>query len=113
MKNLMRDKAVRSWGHFDGTGQPIDLTFDAYFKRLIYDADFVRPQQVGCNTVLGRGNTINNITAFYPKAIFIEYYFEGMDPQQGGMDWRSLRLVLEEHGSAWYLVGIVHDEWTI
>lgn len=113
MKNLMRDQAVRNWGDFDGTGRPINLTFAAYFERLIYDADFARPQQVGCNTVLGRGNTINNIAAFYPNAIFIEYHFEGMDPQQAGMDWRSLRLVLEEHEGAWYLVGIVHDEWTI
>jgi hypothetical protein len=113
MKNLMRDKTVRNWGDFDGTGQPINLTFDAYFMRFIYDADFVRPQQVGCNIVVGRGNTINNITAFYPNAFFIEYHFEGMDPQQGGMDWRSLRLILEEHKGAWYLVGITHDEWTI
>ena len=42
----------------------------------------------------------------------MEYHFKGMDAQQGGMDWRSLRLVLEAHNGAWYLVGIVHDEWT-
>jgi hypothetical protein len=29
------------------------------------------------------------------------------------MDWRSLRLVFEEQGGSWYLVGIVHDQWTI
>jgi hypothetical protein len=113
MKKLMPDKAVHSWGDFDGTGRPINLTFDAYYMRFIYDADFARPQQVGYNTILGRGNTINNIAEFYPNAIFIEYHFEGMDPQQSGMDWRSLRLVLEAQKDTWYLVGIVHDEWTI
>lgn len=113
MRNLMLDQAVHSWGDFDGTGSPINLTFNAYFMRFIYDADFARPQQVGCNTVIGKGNTINNITAFYPNAIVIEYHFAGMDPQQRGMDWRSLRLVLEAQKGAWYLVGIVHDEWTI
>jgi hypothetical protein len=81
--------------------------------RFIYDADFARPQQVGYNTVIGRGNTINNISEFYPNAIFIEYHFEGVDPKRSGMNWRSLRLVLEEQQGAWYLVGIVHDEWTI
>jgi hypothetical protein len=110
---LMRDKSVRHWGEFDGTGDPINLTFDAYFQRFIYDVDFVRPHQIGFNRVVGRGNTINNLTAFYPDAVFIEYHLEGMDPKFDGLDWRSLRLVLEKYKGAWYLVGIVHDEWTI
>ena len=41
----------------------------------------------------------------------MEYYFSGFDPQYGGMDWRSLRLVFAPHGEGWALVGIVHDEW--
>jgi hypothetical protein len=113
MRNLMLDQAVHRWGYFDGSGLPIDLAFDAYFMRFIYDADFARPQQVGYKTVIGRGNTINNIAEFYPNAIFIEYHFEGTDPQGSGMKWRSMRLVLEEQQGIWYLVGIVHDEWTI
>jgi hypothetical protein len=110
---LMRDKTVRHWGEFDGTGDPISLTFGGYFQRFIYDLDFVRPHQIGFNTVVGRGNTINNITEFYPDAIFIEYHFEVVDPKFDGLDWRSLRLVLEKYKGEWYLVGIVHDEWTI
>lgn len=113
MRHLLRDQTVHRWGDFDGTGLPIDLTFEAYFRRFIYDADFARPQQMGCNTVIGRGNTINNLAVFYPSAMFIEYHFAGVDPQFGGMDWRSLRLVLQAHQDIWYLVGIVHDEWTI
>jgi len=29
------------------------------------------------------------------------------------MDWRSLKLVFKEKDGNWYLVGVVHDEWTI
>jgi hypothetical protein len=29
------------------------------------------------------------------------------------MDWRSLRLFLEQKDGTWYLVGIVHGQWTI
>jgi (p)ppGpp synthase/HD superfamily hydrolase len=29
------------------------------------------------------------------------------------MDWRSLRLVFEKKNDIWYLVGIIHDQWTI
>jgi (p)ppGpp synthase/HD superfamily hydrolase len=29
------------------------------------------------------------------------------------MDWRSLRLVFEKKDDIWYIVGIIHDQWTI
>lgn len=111
--DFFADQTVYNWGRFDGSGEPIDLTFEAYFAGFIYDADFARPHAVGYNEVIGRGNTINNIAEVYPSAITIEYHFEGFDATFAGLDWRSLRLVLEEKEGAWYLVGIVHDEWTI
>ena len=107
------DQTAYNWGQFDGSGEPINLTFEAYFERFIYDADFARPHAVGYNEIIGWGNTINNIAEVYPSAVTIEYHFEGFDPTFAGLDWRSLRLVLEEKEGAWYLVGIVHDEWTI
>jgi len=111
--DFFADPTVYNWGWFDGSGESIDLTFEAYFERFVYDADFARPRAVGYNEVIGRGNSINNIAEVYPNAVTIEYHFEGFDPTFAGFDWRSLRLVLEEKAGAWYLVGIVHDEWTI
>ena len=111
--DLSEDQGVYNWGHFDGTGDPINLEFDAYFTRFIYDADFARPHKVGYNKVIGSGNTINNLAEFFPECVFVEYHFDGFEHKLGRMDWRSLRLVLAEKGGAWYLVGVVHDEWTI
>ncbi len=111
--NFFADQTVYHWGRFDGSGEPIDLAFEAYFARFIYDADFARPHAVGYNEVIGRGNTINNIAQVYPNAVAVEYHFEGFDPTFAGLDWRSLHLVLEEKEGAWHLVGIVHDEWTV
>ena len=65
------------------------------------------------NKVIGSGNTINNLAEFFPECVFVEYHFDGFEHKLGGMDWRSLRLGLAEKGGAWYLVGVVHDEWTI
>jgi hypothetical protein len=110
---LLADPTVYHWGAFDGSGEPIDLTFAAYYARFVYDADFARPDVVGLGETVGQGNTINNIAEVYPDAITVEYHFEGLDPQYEGLDWRSLRLVFEAYGGTWYLVGIVHDEWTI
>lgn len=110
---LGSDPTVYHWGTFDGSGEPIDLTFADYFDRFVYDVDFAAPGVVGFAETIGRGNTINNIPDVYPEAVTVEYHFEGIDPQYAGLDWRSLRLVLEEKDGIWYLVGIVHDEWTI
>jgi hypothetical protein len=44
--------------------------------------------------------------------MIVEYYFPGFDPQYGGMDWRSLKLVFSQADGSWNLAGIIHDEWT-
>jgi hypothetical protein len=113
VRNLWADPTVYHWGIFDGSGEPIRLSFPLYFTRFIYDNDFARPAQIGFNQEIGSGNTINNIRLFYPNAQFVEYHFPGQDPQYGGLDWKSLRLVFEEKEGVWYLVGVVHDEWTV
>ena len=101
------------WGSFDGSGEPINLTFDAYDERFVYSQDFLNAEEVGYNTVIGSGNTLNNAAEFYPGSIIVEYHFSGFDPQYGGMDWESLRLVFQQRDGTWYLVGIIHDQWTI
>ena len=101
------------WGYFDGTGDPIELTFDDYYERFIYSADFANPEAMAVNEELGFGNTINNIADFYPGSSFVEFHFSGFVEDYGGMDWVSLRLVFIEEDGSWFLVGIVHDQWTI
>lgn len=113
IQNFGSNPEVYHWGVFDGSGKPIDMTLREYTDRFIYDAEFARPDSIGGGVFLGSGNLINNLLDFYPEAAFIEYHFPGFDPQYGGMDWRSLRLVFEKHHGAWVLVGIVHAEWTI
>jgi len=111
--NFFTDKKVYNWGSFDGSGAPINLTPSDYYNRFIYNVDFVTAPQVSYNRILGEGNIINNQLEVYPNAIIVEYYFPGFDPQYEGMDWTSLRLVFETKAGVWYLVGVVHGQWTI
>lgn len=113
LAGLAAGETVYLWGTFDGSGEPIEKTFSEYYRRFVYDADFGWAYAVGLNEIVGRGNTIVNVAEVYPQAQVVEYHLPGTDPRFGGMDWRSLRLVLEKVGDAWYLVGVVHDEWTI
>ena len=113
VRDLMEDATVYHWGAYDGSGEPIALSFREYYEEFVYGADFAQPDVVGFHQTVGQGNSIDNITTAYPDGMMVEYHFEGFDPQYAGMDWRSLRLVFEEQGGTWYLVGIVHDQWTI
>jgi len=113
VKKLATDSTLYHWGYYDGSGEPIRLKFSDYYKKFIYDVDFLNAEQVGYNKTLGHGNSLNNSFEVYKNSIIVEYYFSGFDPQYGGMDWRSLRLVFEKKNDVWYLVGIIHDQWTI
>ena len=111
--NMFGDDTVYLWGQFDGTGDPIEKTITDYYMRFVYDADFANPDIIGINQIISQGNTINNIPDVYPNDYFVEFHMVGTNPEFVGMDWRSLTLVFENVDGLWYLVGVVHNEWTI
>lgn len=112
LADAFQDKTVLEWGAYDGSGDPIKLTFADYDKRFIYNRDFAKAESVGYNQVLHQGNSLNNIKDAYPNGVFVEYHFS-KSPDGNEIGWSSLRLVFEQHRGKWILVGIVHDEWTI
>lgn len=110
---LMRSTEIINWGAYDGSGEPIELTFKDYYERFVYDKDFANPHVIGNNVAIGSGNTIDNTSKAYPTGYFVELHFKGFDPQFQGIDWESLRLVFEEYNDTLYLVGVIHGQWTI
>lgn len=106
----------RTWGHHDGTGDPIEMTIGEYFDRFVYDVPYLEEGRVAVDERQGHGNSLDNSADVYPGARIVEYHLPGRNPEYGGMDWRSLRLVFEpraEEARGWWLVGVIHDEWTI
>jgi hypothetical protein len=112
LQKLMEDPTIHNWGIFDGSGEPIEMSFADYFDRFVYSKDFADAEQVSVNQRLGAGNTLDNSQEFYPGAVVVEYHIPGEDPEYGGMDWQSVRLVFQQIDGAWQLAGIIHDEWT-
>ena len=101
------------WGKFDGTGDPLKMTLNNYMRRFVYDVDFVKPEKRSVNEFIGAGNSLNNLELVYRNCDFTESHFSGFDKKYAGMDWKSLRLVFKVRDRKFFLVGIVHDEWTI
>jgi len=114
LRRVAEDETIeRVWGHHDGTGEAIRLPFREYFERFVYDAPFLEEGRVAVDRRQGGSNTVDNAAEVWPEGRIVEYHLQGRDPRYEGMDWRSLRLVLVDEGGHWWLVGIVHDEWTI
>ncbi len=109
--NLLSDPTVYNWGTEDGTGDPINKTAQDYFDRYVNNKDYTNPDDTQYNNIVFRGSMINNIPVFYPNAVFVEFYVDGT-VTYSGMDWGSLYIIFEEDNGTWYVVAIVHGEWT-
>lgn len=111
--DVVSKKDVLIWGNYDGSGDTIRLTVDHYFKKFVYDHDFLNAEKTSLNKITGRGNSTNNLEDVYAGCAYTESYFSGFDKKFDGMDWASLRLVYKKYDNRYFLVGIVHDQWTI
>ncbi len=107
------DQDMLVWGEFDGTGDPIKMKLNNYMQRFVYDVDFIKPEKRSVNEFIGSGNSLNNLDSVYKDCDFTESHFSGFDKKYEGHDWRTLRLVFKERNKKFFLVGIIHDEWTI
>ncbi len=105
-------QTVYEWGDYMWTGDPIELAFHDYYYRFVYSAYFIRAEEIGINQKVSPEDMINNSHEFYPGSEFVESYFSGIKPEYIGLDWQSLRLVFIKENGTWWLVCIVHEEWT-
>lgn len=112
MKYFFEDQEEYLWGYYDGIGTEILLSPSQYYQEFIYSQNFIEAEQVGYNKVISSGNMLENQFEIYEKAIVVEYYFSGFNPDFAGLDWRSLRLVFQEYNGTWKLVGVINNQWT-
>lgn len=110
--SLFQLRRTYVWGSYDGSGDPINVGFPAYYNQFIYDRNYARAPGVAYDKQIGFGNGVFNVKEIYPQAKFVGYNFpEGDDGNV--MGWSTLYLVFEKSGARWYLTAIVHDQWVI
>lgn len=113
IKNLSQDQTIYTWGFEDGRGDPIQMTILQYYERYVYDKDYTQAPEIGVDRIITGGNALENLAEAYPGCRFVDFCFPSADPVNDGLDWSSLKLVFQPGEEHWYLVGIVHGEWTI
>lgn len=111
VRNLATRDQRSVWFTADEAGTPMRMTARDYFRKYLYEHDYLKASRVSYNTQHKRTNTIPNVLDFYPRAIVVEYYEPNPDPNERG--WDTLWLVFEQMGREWYLVGVVKDSPTI
>ena len=99
-----------TWGEKDGTGNLLQLSLKNYLENWVFVKDFSK-SEFSENSIIAKGNSINNIKEIYPNASFTENYLKGTE-KYGGMDWNSLRFVFEELNGELFIIGIINDQWT-
>ena len=109
----IQKKWILTWGSYDGTGEPIKLSVPAYLKKFVYSADYLNAEAVGYDQIVKKGNSAVNLETIFPNHHFIDYHFSGFVQKNQGMDWTSLKLVFEKVDSQYFLVAIIHDQWTV
>lgn len=107
------DETIYTWGFADGTGDPINMTPSQYCREYIMDRDFLNPSSININNDRAFGNTNNNAAMIYPYGTKVEFYIEpAMQSDTSELDWAALRLVFEKNKNSWFLIAVIHDEWT-
>ena len=110
---LVNKNTPIDWGSYDGTGDSILLTVKGYFKKFVYNADFLKAEKTSLNKTLGAGTDFNNLEIVYKDCEYTESFFSGFEKKYDGMDWTALRLVYKKYQGKYYLVGVIHGSWTI
>ena len=113
IKGLAQDQTVYTWGFEDGRGDPIQMTIQDYIARYVYDSNYTQAPEIGIDRIMTGGNALENLAEAYPGCRFVDFSFPSTDPVNDGLDWTSLKLVFQPDEEHWYLVGIVHGEWTV
>jgi hypothetical protein len=113
IETFWTNEKTYTWGLADGTGDPINMTPSQYCREYIMSRDFLSPSSINVNSDRAVGNTSNNAALAYPNGTRVEYYINpSIGDNMPELDWAALRLVFERSGDSWFLVAVIHDEWT-
>ena len=114
VKRFWTDRSIYVWGYAEGTGDPINMTPAQYVREYVLSRDFRHPSSINVNDDRASGNTQNNAATVYPAGTRVEYYIQpSVRDAMAQHDWAALRLVFEQIGSAWFLIGVIHDQWSV
>ena len=111
VKKFAGDTNRYVWGAIPGTGELIQMIPEEFISRYIFGSDYTQASKIGVDKINISGNALENVTEVYPDCRFVEFTFPATEA--GGQNWSSLKLVLAPAETKWYLVALIHSQWTV
>ena len=106
------DQEIYHWGTQAGSGMAINLTVAEYWPEYVTSDTPAQEWGILLDPTRKASNTIDNFAEVYPDGYYVEYFQPGTEAY-GYLDWQSLRLGFQQSwDGAYYLMAIIHDEWT-
>ncbi len=100
------------WGYFCASEKLIEETAYDYFDDYVYTKNFLNCRQTSINKCYRTGNCPENAAEVFPDGVFVEFHDEGTE-ELGGLDWASLKIVMEEYEGSLRVVAVVHSSYTL
>jgi len=112
VKHFGTDNNIYHWGFPDLSPIPIECTVDEYFDRFVCDKDYLETRQTEVNRIIRKGNSIENVEDVYPESIFVDFHDPGTSEYEG-LDWSSLKIVMEIYKGELKVVAIINSSYTL
>lgn len=112
LQNVYADSASQSWGIADGSGLPIQGSFNQVILPLL-QRDLLGGSQVGCNTILHGGTA--GLVQLPQEYAGINFFSVHRPAPTGGveMDWGTWVVGVERWQGQYYVSFLVHFQWEI
>ncbi len=113
LPGFMFSEKILVWGNYTGSGFHIILAPNEYFKKFIYDIDYLsktKARYVSVNE-LQDSDELEYVFDTYSRNSVVEFRYKGT-ASVGFNNFKKLIMVFETIDNELFLVGIVHSEKT-
>jgi len=105
------DSNIYTWGTHAAKGDLLQMSVNEYWSEYVIP---LQPAQDWVMLAEGQGSpsiAIDNFIDVYQHTQYVDFLKPGTE-EFGNLDWQLLRLAFERFSDgAYYLVGIIHDNW--
>ncbi len=102
---------IYTWGTHAAKGDLLQLSVFDYWNEYVIPLMPDQQWQILPEGQKSPSIAIDNFSEVYPQGSYIDFLKPGTE-EFGNLDWQLLRLVFEQAtDGAYYLVGIIHDNW--
>lgn len=109
--NFTLDNAIYTWGTHAAKGDLLEMSVYNYWNEYVIPLMPDQPWQMLAEGQKSPSIAIDNFFEVYSQGHYVDFLKPGTE-EFGNLDWKLLRLAFERAADgAYYLVGIIHDNW--